>query len=69
MSVWQSKQVLKSGKHYQFPKSLKNQSKEVSFEDLQEEVKKFKLNKLIILDRVPKTRREENKDKGSKTRR
>ena len=59
MKIWQSKQVLKSGKNYQFPKSLKNQPKGVSFEAWQEEVKEFKLNKLIVLDKVPKTKRQD----------
>ena len=59
MSVtWQSKQFLKSGKIYQFPKNLKNQPKGVSFEDWQKEFEEFKLNKLIILDRVPKSKKE-----------
>jgi hypothetical protein len=57
--TWQSKQVLKSGKHYQFPKSLNNQPKGVSFEAWKEEVKEFKLNKLIVLDKVPKTKIED----------
>jgi len=54
-AIWQSKRVLKTGKHYQIPKNIKNRPKGVSLEEWQLEVAEWKMNKLIILDKVPKT--------------
>ena len=55
--IWQSKQVLKSQKQWQKPNRIKNRPKGMSLEDWQTEVKEWKMDKLVVLDKVPKTRR------------
>lgn len=57
--IWQSKQVLKSQKVWQKPYAIKNRPKGMSLEDWQTEVAEWKMNKLIVLDRVPKTSKKE----------
>jgi hypothetical protein len=58
-ALWQSKRVLKTGPNWQKPKWLSNRPKDMSLEDWQTEVAEWKLNKLIVLDKVPKTKRKE----------
>jgi hypothetical protein len=60
MHVWQSKQVLKSGPHWQTPSRIKNRPKAVSTEDWNREVKEWKYNKLLVLDLVPKISRKKD---------
>jgi hypothetical protein len=53
-AIWQSKNILKSQKQWQKPKWLGNRPKGMSKEDWEIQVKEWKLDKLIVLDRVPK---------------
>jgi hypothetical protein len=54
-AIWQNKSVLKTGKMYQKPKWVKNRPKGVSLEEWQVDIAEWKMNKLIVLDNVPKT--------------
>jgi hypothetical protein len=56
-AIWQNKSLLKTGNLYKMPDNIKNQPKGISKEDWEADVKEFKLNKLIILDKVPKAKR------------
>jgi len=56
--IWQSKQVLKSSNLWKKPSRIKNRPKGMDKEEWLEEVAEWKMDKLIILDKVPKTRRE-----------
>jgi len=58
MSTWHSKQLLKSSKLWKKPNNIKNRPKGMSLEDWQTDVEEWKINKLIILDAVPKTRKQ-----------
>ena len=58
MSTWPSKRVLKSSKIWKKPNNIKNRPKGMSLEDWQTDVEEWKINKLIILDAVPKTRKQ-----------
>jgi hypothetical protein len=61
--IWQSKRVLKSQKLWKKPNNIKNRPKGVSIEDWNAEVAEWKLNKLIVLDKVPKTRKQSKTSK------
>lgn len=54
---WPNKSIIKSSNLYNVKKILANRPKGISDEDWNEYVKEEKLNKLIILDKVPKTSR------------
>ncbi len=56
--IWQNKQILKSQKVWQKPYHIKNRPKGMSLEDWKAEVAEWKLDKLIVLDKVPKTRKQ-----------
>jgi hypothetical protein len=62
MHVWQSKQVLKTASTYQVPSHVKNRTKSISNEDWERQVKEFKYNKLVVLDKVPKAVRKPRED-------
>jgi hypothetical protein len=64
--IWQSKQVLKSQKVWQKPNRIKNRPKGMSLEDWQTEVKEWKMDKLVVLDKVPKTRRADSTKRADK---
>ena len=64
--IWQSKQILKSHKSWQKPNRIKNRPKGVSIEDWQTEVKEWKMDKLVVLDMVPKTRRADTSKRADK---
>jgi len=57
MSTWQSKRALKSQKIWKVPNNIKNRPKGVSLEDWKADVAEFKINKLTVLDKLPKTRK------------
>jgi hypothetical protein len=61
--IWQSKRVLKSQKLWKKPNNIKNRPKGMSLEDWNAEVAEWKLNKLIVLDKVPKTRKQSKTSK------
>lgn len=61
--IWQNKRVLKSQKLWKKPNNIKNRPKGVSIEDWNAEVAEWKLNKLIVLDKVPKTRKQSKTSK------
>jgi len=54
---WPNKSIIKNSNLYNVKKILANRPKGISDEDWNEYVKEEKLNKLIILDKVPKTRK------------
>lgn len=56
-AIWQNKSLLKGSNRYDVKKKLANRPKGISDEDWKEIVTEEKLNKLIILDSVPKTKR------------
>ena len=56
-AIWQNKSLLKVSNRYDVKKKLANRPKGISDEDWKEIVTEEKLNKLIILDRVPKAQR------------
>ena len=56
-AIWQNKSLLKGSKLYDVKKKLANRPKGISDEDWKEIVTEEKLNKLIVLDRVPKAQR------------
>ena len=58
-AIWQNKSLIKTGKKYQKPNSIKNQPKGMSNEDWKNDVSEWKMNKLIVLDQVPKTSKKE----------
>ena len=68
MVFWQSKQILNSGKHYQMPKIVANRPKGMELHVWEGIVRDYKYNKLVVLDRVPKTRKDD-KDKKNKEKR
>lgn len=57
LAIWQNKSLIKSGKKYQKPNHIKNRPKGMALEEWKEEVAEWKLNKLIVLDKVPKSRK------------
>jgi hypothetical protein len=58
-AIWQNKSLIKTGKKYQVPNIIKNRPKGMSLEDWKNEVSEWKMNKLIVLDKVPKTSKKE----------
>jgi hypothetical protein len=58
-ATWQSKRVLKTGKHWQIPSWVKNRPKGISLEDWKIQVKEWKFDKLVVLDKVQKTSKKE----------
>jgi hypothetical protein len=63
---WLNKSITKSSNLYNVKKILANRPKGISDEDWNSYVAEEKLNKLIVLDKVPKTRKTSNlKTKGS----
>jgi len=56
-AIWQSKRVLKSGKHWQIPSWVKNRPKGMTLEDWKAAVAEFKLDKLMVLDKEPKNKK------------
>ena len=63
---WPNKSITKSSNLYNVKKILANRPKGISDEDWNEYIKEEKLNKLIILDKVPKTKRVSAKENASK---
>jgi hypothetical protein len=54
-AIWPSKKVLKTGKTWSKKEFIKRKPKNISNEDWQQELKNFKYEKLVILDKLPKT--------------
>jgi hypothetical protein len=54
---WPNKSIIKSSNLYNVKKILANRPKGITDENWNEIIKEEKLNKLIILDKVPKTKR------------
>jgi hypothetical protein len=54
-AIWQSKRVLKTGKHWQKPNWICNRPKGMSKEDWEVQVAEWRMDKLVVLDKVPKT--------------
>ena len=65
-AIWQNKSLIKTGKIYQKPKWIGNQPKGMSTEEWNAEKAEWKLNKLIVLDKVPKASKKDftSKDKN-----
>lgn len=62
---WLNKSITKSSNLYNVKKILANRPKGISDEDWNSYIAEEKLNKLIVLDKVPKTRKTSNlKTKG-----
>jgi hypothetical protein len=55
--LWLNKSIIKGSKLYDVKKKLANRPKDISDEDWKEIVTEEKLNKLIVLDNVPKTKK------------
>lgn len=55
--LWLNKSIIKGSKLYDVKKKLANRPKGISDEDWKEIVTEEKLNKLIVLDNVPKTKK------------
>jgi hypothetical protein len=62
---WPNKSIIKSSNLYNVKKILANRPKGISDEDWKEHVKEEKLNKLIVLDKVPKAKRVSGKSNSS----
>jgi hypothetical protein len=62
---WPNKSIIKSSNLYNVKKIIANRPKGISDEDWNEIVKEEKLNKLIILDKVPKAKRVSAKENAS----
>ena len=58
-AIWQNKSLIKTGNLYKKPNWIGNRPKGVSLEEWQVDVAEWKLNKLIVLDRVPKASKKE----------
>jgi len=58
-AIWQNKSLIKTGKMYRKPNHIKNRPKGVSLEEWQLDVAEWKMNKLIVLDKVPKASKKE----------
>jgi hypothetical protein len=58
---WPNKSIIKSSSLYNFKKILANRPKGISDEDWNAYVAEEKLNKLIILNKVPKSKRPSTK--------
>lgn len=56
-AIWQNKSLLKVSNRYDVKKKLANRPKGISDEDWKAIATEEKLNKLIVLDRVPKAQR------------
>jgi hypothetical protein len=52
--IWISKQVIKTSKDWKKPSWLGNRPKNISKEDWEIQVKEWKFDKLVVLDKVPK---------------
>jgi hypothetical protein len=57
MHIWQSKAVLKTGNAYNSRAVKANRPKGIKDEDWAEILSELRMNKLIILDKVPKASR------------
>ena len=55
--LWPNKSLIKGSKLYDVKKKLANRPKGIKDEDWKEFIAEEKLNKLIVLDKVPKTKR------------
>ena len=55
--LWPNKSLTKASKLYDVKNKLANRPKGISDEDWKELVTEEKLNKLIVLDKVPKTKK------------
>lgn len=55
--LWPNKSLIKGSKLYDVKKKLANRPKSISDEDWKEIVTEEKLNKLIVLDKVPKAKK------------
>jgi hypothetical protein len=64
-AIWQNKSLIKTGTKYQTPKNISNRPKGVSLEEWKLDIAEWKMNKLIVLDQVPKASKKEfvSKDK------
>jgi hypothetical protein len=62
---WPNKSITKSSNLYNVKKILANRPKGISDEDWNEYVKEEKINKLIILDKLPKTKKVVSNRKGT----
>jgi hypothetical protein len=58
-AIWQSKRVIKTAKDWQKPSWIGNRPKGMSKEDWEIQVKEWKFDKLVVLDKVPKTSKKE----------
>ena len=58
-AIWQNKSLIKTGKTYRKPSWLGNRPKGMSKEDWEIQVAEWKMDKLIVLDQVPKTSKKE----------
>jgi hypothetical protein len=58
-ATWQNKSLTKTGNKYNTSKLTANRPKGISDADWNAEVAEFKMNKLIILDQVPKASKKE----------
>jgi hypothetical protein len=56
-AIWQNKSLLKTNKTYTKPKYIHERPKGISDEEYKEMVRDFKYNKLMILDKLPKTKK------------
>jgi len=55
--LWPNKSLIKGSKLYDVKKKLANRPKGISNQDWKEYIAEEKLNKLIVLDQVPKTKK------------
>ena len=62
--IWKNKNITKSEKVWQVPSWIKNQPKNVSLKEWKDQIKEWKLDKLIVLDKAPKVKQ---KTKNNKT--
>lgn len=62
---WPNKSIIKSSNLYNVKKILANRPKGISDEDWNGYVKEEKTNKLLILDKLPKTKKVISKTNGS----
>jgi hypothetical protein len=62
--IWNNKRVLKTQKAWQIPSWVKNQPKNVSLKEWKEQVKEWKLDKLIVLNKAPKAKPKTKNDKN-----
>lgn len=60
MHIWQSKQVLKSGSQWKKPSWVGNRPKGVSKEEWERDIKEWRHDKLLVLDKVPRVSKKTN---------